>query len=315
MALSLASPLRLGETGRAGTLSIPRLVYGTAWKEGRTTSLVTAALTAGFRGIDTAAQPRHYREDLVGAGIRAYLASPAAGPVSRADLYIQTKFTPAQAPGPGVPYDRADPIEKQVASSIASSLRNIAPGSPSEDTYLDCVVLHSPLASAADTLAAWRALEAHVPHPVRRIGISNVSLAELERLHTDAAVPPAVVQNRFYPRDEGGGRYAAGVRRFCEDHGIVFQSFWTLTGNPDLMRWRVVADIVADLGGAVEAEVVVYALVLTLGRVCVLDGTTNGDRMRGDLEGLEAVAAWAEEDGKARWEEAVEAFRELVDRT
>lgn len=146
--MPLASPLRLGETGRVGTSTIPRLVYGTAWKETRTSALVTTALTSGFRGIDTAAQPRHYREDLVGAGIRTFLASTAA--VARADLYIQTKFTPSQAPGPGVPYDLSAPIEDQVASSIASSLRNLAAGEdPKDDSnYLDCVVLHSPLASA-----------------------------------------------------------------------------------------------------------------------------------------------------------------------
>ncbi|KAH7366872.1 aldo/keto reductase [Plectosphaerella cucumerina] len=312
--MPLASPLRLGETGRVGTSTIPRLVYGTAWKEGRSSALVTTALSTGFRGVDTAAQPRHYREDLVGAGIRAFLASPAA--VARENLYIQTKFTPSQAPGPGVPYDLSAPIEDQVASSIASSLRNLAAGDENshDDVYLDCVVLHSPLPSAAETLAAWRALETHVPHPVRRLGISNVSLAELERLHAEAVVKPSVVQNRFYPRDQGGGGYAAGVRKFCEENGIVFQSFWTLTGNPALAGWRVVGDVVDALGGRVEKEVAVYALVMALGRVCVLDGTTREEGMKGDLEGLEVLAAWAEGEGKHQWEEAVEAFKRLVNR-
>jgi diketogulonate reductase-like aldo/keto reductase len=38
----------------------PDFLYGTAWKEDRTAGLVERALRAGFRGIDTANQRRHY---------------------------------------------------------------------------------------------------------------------------------------------------------------------------------------------------------------------------------------------------------------
>ena len=40
--------------------SVPAFLYGTAWKEERTESLVRLALDAGFRGIDAANQRRHY---------------------------------------------------------------------------------------------------------------------------------------------------------------------------------------------------------------------------------------------------------------
>ena len=40
---------------------MPKMLYGTAWKEERTKDLVVLALQSGFRGIDTAAQPKHYR--------------------------------------------------------------------------------------------------------------------------------------------------------------------------------------------------------------------------------------------------------------
>jgi diketogulonate reductase-like aldo/keto reductase len=49
----------------------PPFIYGTAWKKESTTSLVVAALAAGFTAVDTAAQPRHYREDLVGNALRS----------------------------------------------------------------------------------------------------------------------------------------------------------------------------------------------------------------------------------------------------
>ena len=42
---------------------------GTAWKKERTVELVIAAVRSGFRAIDTACQPKHYREDLVGEAL------------------------------------------------------------------------------------------------------------------------------------------------------------------------------------------------------------------------------------------------------
>ena len=47
-------------TTNAG-VQMPRLIYGTAWKKEATTQLVVKAILNGFRGIDTACQPKHYR--------------------------------------------------------------------------------------------------------------------------------------------------------------------------------------------------------------------------------------------------------------
>ena len=47
-------------TTNAG-VQMPRLIYGTAWKKEATTELVIRAVLNGFRGIDTACQPKHYR--------------------------------------------------------------------------------------------------------------------------------------------------------------------------------------------------------------------------------------------------------------
>ena len=49
--------------------SVPRFLYGTAWKEGDTQRLTALALQQGFRGIDTANQRRHYHEAAVGQAI------------------------------------------------------------------------------------------------------------------------------------------------------------------------------------------------------------------------------------------------------
>lgn len=64
---------------------IPKLIYGTAWKKERTADLVYTALKNGFRGIDTAAQPKHYDEQGVAAGVKKAVAD---GLVKRADLFV-----------------------------------------------------------------------------------------------------------------------------------------------------------------------------------------------------------------------------------
>ena len=51
-------------------LSIPPILYGTAWKEENTERLVTQALTLGFKGIDTANQRKHYFEEGVGFAVQ-----------------------------------------------------------------------------------------------------------------------------------------------------------------------------------------------------------------------------------------------------
>lgn len=71
----------------ASTL-MPVFLYGTAWKKDRTADLVYTAINAGFQGIDTAAQPRHYQEHLVGDGIRRAIAE---GVVRREDLYVRLR--------------------------------------------------------------------------------------------------------------------------------------------------------------------------------------------------------------------------------
>ena len=92
---------------------IPNFLYGTAWKEERTASLVELALRAGFRGIDTANQRRHYFEAGVG---QALAAAYRAGLVTRAELFLQTKFTYRPGQDHRLPYDPSAPLSVQVAA-------------------------------------------------------------------------------------------------------------------------------------------------------------------------------------------------------
>jgi hypothetical protein len=71
--------------------TVPRFVYGTAWKKDQTANLVYQALKAGFRAIDTAAQPRHYNEALVGEGIARAIQENI---IKREDLYVRPAPSP-----------------------------------------------------------------------------------------------------------------------------------------------------------------------------------------------------------------------------
>src|SRR5437879_9929695 len=114
---------------------LPDFLYGTAWKQDRTQSLTELALRMGFRGIDTANQRRHYVEAGVGQGLAA---AYGAGVVTRADLFLQTKFTYQHGQDHRLPYDPAAPLSVQVAQSMASSLEHLG------TDYVDSYVLHGP---------------------------------------------------------------------------------------------------------------------------------------------------------------------------
>src|SRR5258708_36256976 len=93
-------------------IRVPRIIYGTAWKKAATEQLVSLAIQNGFRGIDTACQPKHYDAAGVGAGVTAGLKQG----LTRADLYLQTKFTSLSGHAPQrIPYDPNATLADQIA--------------------------------------------------------------------------------------------------------------------------------------------------------------------------------------------------------
>ncbi len=253
----------------AANVRTPRIIYGTAWKKSDTARLVGKAIRQGFRGIDTACQPKHYDEAGVGAGVALSLG----GALLRADLYLQSKFTPVSGQDPkSVPYDPNSPLPEQVAQSFAASLRNL------QTDYLDCLVLHSPLASPAQTLEVWRAMESLASGGgVRQLGISNCyELEQLNALHDSARVKPAVVQNRLY----AATRYDREIRGFCLSRRIIYQSFWTLTANPQVLGEGTVTGLASKYGRTPAQILFRY---LTQRDVVPLTGTRSETHMREDL--------------------------------
>ncbi len=250
---------------------VPTLIYGTAWKEGETQRLTSQALAAGFRGIDTANQRKHYHEAGVGA---ALAAARERGSPPRAELFVQTKFTFLDGQDERLPYDRAAPIPEQVRQSFESSLNHLGV------ERLDSYVLHGPSRRHGlgdSDWQAWSAMEAlQRAGKARLLGVSNVTLGQLEELHAAAALKPALVQNRCYATTG----WDEAVRAFCAEHGMLYQGFSLLTANREVLRHRRVQRLAAGLGRTVEEVVLRFALQVGM---AALTGTTSLEHMRQDL--------------------------------
>ncbi len=251
---------------------VPSFVYGTAWKEENTSRLTRMALDAGFRGIDTANQRRHYLEAGVGEAIsRAF----DEGIVRREDLFLQTKFTYAAGQDHRLPYGPDAPVASQVEQSFTSSLEHLGVES------LDSFVLHGPSMrhGLTDTdWSTWGAMEAlQRAGKTRWLGVSNVALDQLEELYAGASVKPEFVQNRCF----ASMGWDLEVRQFCREHGLRYQGFSLLTANPEVFRHPRLHEIARRLGA--DLAQVVFAFALQVGMIA-LTGTTSAELMKTDME-------------------------------
>lgn len=249
---------------------VPRMMYGTAWKEEATSGLVTMALDAGFRGIDTANQRKHYHEAAVGTAVQTFLR--AGG--KREELFLQTKFTYPNGQDHRLPYDPKASPSTQVEQSFASSLEHLGV------QHLDAYLLHGPSFYVGLTDAdweTWRAMEAlHDSGKVNLLGASNVTIDQLEALHTGAKVKPMVVQNRCFTRPAAD----RAVRDFCTRHGMVYEGFSLLTAIVPLLRHPRIEEIVQRTGRSSPEILFRYALEQGM---TVLTGTTSSAHMNADL--------------------------------
>jgi diketogulonate reductase-like aldo/keto reductase len=248
-------------------VKVPGLIYGTAWKEERTAELTRLALAAGFTGIDTANQRKHYFEAGVGEAL-------AASRIDRDRIFLQTKFTYARGQDHRLPFDPRAELAAQVRQSFASSLDHLGV------EVLDAYLLHGPESwhhwSDGDR-EVWRAMEEfHREGRTRAIGVSNVSYPQLATLCAEAAIQPAIVQNRCFAR-YGWDR---DVRQLCQEHGIAYQGFSLLTANQRELAVPAVAAIAERTGGTVAQ--VVFRFAQAIG-IVALTGTSSEVHMRQDL--------------------------------
>lgn len=250
------------------------MIYGTAWKKEQTSRLVEEAILTGFRAVDTACQPKHYREDLVGIGLENSFKNSN---LKREDIFIQTKFTPIDGQDKtNMPYLESDNIEIQVEKSFETSKKNL------KTDFIDSYLLHSPVYPGSKLQKVWQKMEEfYDKKEVGEIGISNCyELDVLKYLFNNARIKPKVVQNRFYAQSG----YDKTIREFCKENGIIYQSFWSLTANPHILNSQVLINLSKKYNK--EVTLIFYRFLNHIG-ITPLNGTTSKIHMIEDLEIME----------------------------
>jgi 2,5-diketo-D-gluconate reductase A len=240
---------------------IPQLGFGVFQVDpAETERIVTDALEAGYRHIDTAAI--YGNEEGVGRAL-------AASGIARDELFITTKqWITEQAT------DRS-------RAAITSSLEKL--GLDAVDLYL----IHWPAPANGLYIDAWRALEQFQEDGLTKsIGVSNFLVPHLEKLLEATDVVPAVNQIELHPAYQ-----QPGVTAFCRDNGIAIEAWGPLgQGKYPLFEESAVADA-AEAHGVTPAQVVIRWHLQT-GNI-VFPKSNRAERMAEnfDVFGFELTAA------------------------
>jgi diketogulonate reductase-like aldo/keto reductase len=221
-----------------GSGAIPALGFGTLIPDPVATKNATkAALEAGFRVIDTA--ERYKTEKEVGDAMREVFGD---GKIKREDVFVITKLW------------NTNHRPERVEPAFEASLKKL------QLDYLDLHLIHTPFAfqpgdnqdprdangnviydKGVTLLDTWRALEGLVSDgKCKAIGISDVSLEQVQEIVKSARIKPAVVHvesHPYLPQWE--------LLSYCKEYGIVLQAFAALghSSEPNLLHDPVITGI------------------------------------------------------------------------
>jgi diketogulonate reductase-like aldo/keto reductase len=164
-------------------------------------------------------------------------------------------------------------LSEQVAQSFEVSKKNLGV------SYVDGLILHSPLENMDRLMIVWQAMEQiYDREGTKQIGISNCyDLEMLKQLYEAAIIKPAVLQNRFY-QDTG---YDNEIRKWCQEQKIIYQSFWTLTANPQILSCETVQKAAQTYQKT--AAQIFFRVLVDIGIVPLI-GTCSDKHMKEDLE-------------------------------
>ena len=207
--------------------SIPQLGFGVFKVDpAETERIVTDALEAGYRHIDTAAI--YGNEEGVGRAI-------AKSGIARDELFITTKL-----------WNSAQGTESAHAA-IDESLTKL--GLESVNLYL----IHWPVASKGLYLESWLALEEiKAAGKASSIGVSNFQIPQLEEVIAGSSTVPAVNQVELHPELQ-----QRDIREFASANGIHIESWGPLgQGKYDLLGNPAVT-AAAQATGKTPAQVVI----------------------------------------------------------
>jgi 2,5-diketo-D-gluconate reductase A len=205
--MPIVPPIRLND-GR----SMPQLGFG-VWQvqNHEAKSIVTEAISAGYRSIDTAAV--YGNEEGVGEAVRA-------SPVPREELFITTKVWNDRHG-----YDAA-------LAAFDESLARL------KLDFVDLYLIHWPLPRGEAYLDTWRALiRLREEGRAKSIGVSNFKIPHIRRLMDESGVAPVLNQIELHPRFQ-----QKELRAFHAKHGIATES-WSPLGKGALMADETLAGI------------------------------------------------------------------------
>lgn len=225
-----------------GSGKMPALGCGTLIPDlAETIAATKDALAAGFRHFDCAERYRNERE--VGEGLRAGFASG----IAREDIFVTTKLW------------NTNHRPERVEPAFEASMDRLGL------KYLDLYLIHTPYAfqpgndqdprdqngnviydKGVTLLDTWRAMESLVDHgKCRAIGLSDISLKELQPIYESARIKPAVVQVETHPYLP-----EAELLKFCKEKGIVLLAFAPLGHGmrPGLLEDPIISAIAARVG-------------------------------------------------------------------
>ena len=206
-----------------------------------TETAVTHAINAGYRLIDTA--QGYQNEEGVGAAI-------SRSPVPRDELFITTKLTNSE-----------QGFDKALAAFDESMLKLGL-------DVLDLFLIHWPIPMFDQYVDTWLALEhLNANQRVRSIGVSNFTVAHLERLSTETGTVPAVNQIELhpeFPQEE--------LRAYHAEHGILTQAWGPLGQGKGILENSVILAL-AEAKERTPAQVVLR-WHLQLGNVVIPKSVT-----------------------------------------
>ncbi|WP_377277685.1 aldo/keto reductase [Rhizobium sp. R86522] len=177
---------------------------------------VKAALSAGYRHVDTAAV--YENEEGVGEGIRQ-------SGIDRSEIYLTTKLWNTEQG-----YD-------QTLKAFDASLKRLG------TDYVDLYLIHWPSAHRGLFVDTWKAfVKLKEEGRAKSIGVSNFYPEHIEKIIAETGVTPVINQIELHPDFQ-----QREARAFHEKHGIATQS-WSPLGQGKLLGHSAIADIATKLG-------------------------------------------------------------------
>jgi 2,5-diketo-D-gluconate reductase A len=172
---------------------MPLLGFGTWELRHRTEAVVSAALEAGYRLIDTSGD--YHTQQGIGAALRA-------SALARESVYLVTKI-------------------EETDDAYQATRRNLA---ELRTDYADLILIHRPPMDGVGE-GLWRGLRrAKMEGLARDIGVSNYSIEQIEELVYRTGEMPAVNQIEWSPFG-----HSPRMLDFCRDNDIVIQAWSPLT--------------------------------------------------------------------------------------